>query len=119
MAVLLAAAWPCIAADQPDAEKTTRGTLTIDVLTVDPENKNERQPVANAIVRIEGSEDSRETNERGRARFSAIPTGKVTVQIMVIGADICRLRDIGVTAGEQVVSVVFDKSQKATCSRVQ
>jgi hypothetical protein len=45
--------------------------------------------------------------------------GKVTLQIKVIGADLCRLRDVSVVSGDQVVSVLVEKSQHGKCKRAE
>ncbi len=102
---------------QPDAGKRT---LTIEVRVGGPGKQAETQPVANAIVRIEGADDSRDTNVQGRARFTGIASNKVSVQIMAVGADLCRLPDITVTAGDQIVKVLVDtSSKKEKCRRLE
>ena len=105
------------AVKSPDAEKEKRGALTVNVLLIDPDKKNKRLPAADALVRIEGSDDWYTTDDKGRAELSEIPTGKLTLQIKVIGAAICRLRDIPVTGGDQRVSVLIEKAQEGKCWR--
>jgi len=98
-----------------DPGKGNRGTLTVEVLLVDPDSK--QQHAAKALVRIEGAEDSQETNEKGRVKLSGIPTATVTLQIMPAGFNICRLQDIPVAGPDQVVSVLIEKSPKGKCTR--
>ena len=105
------------AAKSPDAEKEKRGALTVNVLLIDPDKKNKRLPAADALVRIEGSDDGYTTDDKGRAELSEIPTGKVTLHIKVIGAALCRLRDIPVTEGDQRVSVLIEKAPEGKCWR--
>jgi len=100
---------------QPDPAKEKRRTLTIDVILGE---KNGRQPAADALVRIEGTDDWFTTNEQGRTKIPEISTGKVTLQIKVIGVDMCRLPGIAFTEGDQLVSVLVDKSQKGKCGRL-
>ena len=111
--------WTARVADQPDPEKAKRGTLTIEVLLVDPDRGNERQPAANATVSIEGSEDRHKTNDKGRTPRLDSSAGTVTLQIKVIGVDLCRLRDVPVIAGDQVVSVLVDKAANGKCRRLE
>ena len=103
------------AAPHADPTRGNRGTVTVEVLLVDPDSK--QQHAAKALVRIEGADDSQETNERGRVRLSGIPTATVTLQIMPAGLNICRLQDIPVTGPDQVVSVLIEKSPKGKCTR--
>jgi len=106
-------------ADQPGAEKAGRGTVTVEVWLVDPEKGNERHPAANATVSIDGIEDRHRTNEKGRTtRFECAP-GRVSLQIKVIGADLCKLRDVSVASGDQVVSVLVEKSPNGKCKRLE
>jgi hypothetical protein len=100
-----------------DAGKGKHGTLTVGVLVIDPDKKSERLPAADAVVRIEGSEEWYRTDDKGRAKLSEIPAGKVTLQIKVIGAAICRLRDVPVAAGDQLLSVLIEKAQEGNCWR--
>lgn len=104
------------AANLPDVGKGKHGTLTIEVLLGDPDKKNEHHPITRAIVHIQGTEEPQETNEKGRAKFPGIPTGKVTLQIMPINLDMCRLADVLVTGSDQVVRVLVEKSRKGTCT---
>lgn len=92
-----------------------RGSLIVEVLLVDPESK--QQQAAKALVRIEGAEDSQETNEQGRVKLGGIATGTVTLQIMPAGLNICRLADVPVTGPDQLVSVLVEKSPKGKCTR--
>ena len=98
-----------------DPGKGKRGTLTVEVLLVDPDGK--QQHAAKALVRIEGAEDSQETNEKGRVKLSGISTGTVTLLIMAAGLNICRLLDVPVASPDQVVSVLVEKSPKGKCTR--
>lgn len=43
----------------------------------------------------------------------------MTLQIKVIGVDLCRLRDVPVISGDQVVSVLVDKAQNGNCRRLE
>jgi hypothetical protein len=97
-----------------DPGKGKRGSLTVEVLLVEPDSK--QQHAAKALVRIEGTEDSQETNEQGRVKLSEISTGTVTLQIMPVGLNICRL-DVPVAGPDQVVSVLVEKSPKGKCTR--
>ena len=97
-----------------------RRTLTVEVLVSAPDKEAKTQPVANAIVRLEGADDSRDTNPQGRARFTGISSDKVSVQIMAVGADLCRLPDIPVAVGDQIVKVLVDpSSKKEKCRRLE
>jgi len=104
------------AANPQPLGKGKHGTLTIELLLGEPDKKNEHHPIAKAIVRIEGAEDPQDTNEKGRVKFSGIPTGKVALLIMPIGLERCRIPDVPVTGGDQVVRVLVEKSQKGTCT---
>lgn len=104
------------AANPQPLGKGKHGTLTIELLLGDPDMKTERHPIAKAIVRIEGAEDPQDTNEKGRVKFFGIPTGKVALLIMPIGLERCRVPDIPVTGGDQVVRVLVAKSQKGMCT---
>jgi hypothetical protein len=106
-------------ADEPGAEKAGRGTVTVEVWLVDPEKGNERHPAANATVSIEGTEDRYRTNEKGQTTRVECAVGKVTLHIKVIGADLCKLRDVSVVSGDQVVSVLVEKSQNGKCKRAE
>ena len=103
------------AGDHVDPGKGKRGTLTVEVLLVDPDSK--QRHAAKALVRIEGAEDSQETNEKGRVKLSGISTGTVTLQIMPAGLNLCRLLDVPVAGPDQVVSVLVEKSAKGKCTR--
>jgi hypothetical protein len=103
------------AVNHGDPGKGKRGTLTVEVLLVDPDSK--QQHAAKALVRIEGAEDSQETNDKGRVKLSGIPTGTVTLQIMPAGLNLCRLQDVPVTGPDQVVSVLVEKSPTGKCAR--
>jgi len=98
-----------------DQGKGKRSSLTVEVLLVDPDGKPPR--AAKALVRIEGAEDPLETNEQGRVRFSGIATTTVTLQIMPVGLNLCRLTDVAVAGPEHVVSVLVDKSAQGKCMR--
>lgn len=114
--VVMAAVMDGIAVAQQAAPAGKPGTLTIELLLGDPDKRNEHHPLAKAIVRIEGAEDPQDTNEKGRAKFFGIPTGKVALLILPIGLDRCRIADVPVTGGDQVVRVLVAKSQKGTCT---
>ena len=105
------------AVDHVDLGTGKRGTLTVEVLLVDPDSK--QQHAAKALVRIEGAEDSQETNEKGRVKLSGISTGTVTLQIMPAGLNICRVLDVPVIGPDQVVSVLVEKSPKGKCTRLE
>lgn len=104
---------------QPDSEKERRATLTIEVLVVDPETKKERQPAEDATVSIVGIEDRYRTNDKGRTMRLEIATGKIALNIKVIGADLCKLQDVSVAGGDQVVRVLVEKSEKGKCRRLE
>ena len=108
---------PTKAANQPESGKGKRGDLTVGIVLIDPNKTNDRRPAADALVHIEGSDDWYTTDDKGRAKLSEISTGKVTLQIKVIGAAICRLRDISVTGGDQLVNVLIEKAQDGKCWR--
>jgi hypothetical protein len=101
---------------QPDPGKGKRATLTIEVFVVDPEKKNERQPAEDATVSIVGIEDRYRTNDKGRTMRFEIATGKVALNIKVIGADLCKLQDVSVVGGDQVVKVLVEKSAAGKCA---
>src|SRR5262249_19146572 len=100
-------------------EQQKHGTLTVKVVLVDPAKQNDHQPAAKALVHIQDAdEDPHETNEQGQVTLSGISKDKVTLQIKVIGAEVCLLRDIPVSGGDQTVSVLVEKSQNGMCKRL-
>ena len=104
---------------EPNTKGAQRGAVTVEVLMIEPEKDKERRPVARAMVYIQGVEDPRETNEKGRVRFPGVPTGPSSLQVMVINLENCRLSGISVSEGEQLVGVLVDKSQKGKCTRLK
>jgi len=104
---------------EPSMKPAQRGVVTVEVLMIEPEKDKERRPVARAMVYIQGVEDPRETNEKGRVRFPGVPTGTSSLQVMVINLENCRLSGISVSEGEQLVGVLVDKSQKGKCTRLK
>ena len=103
--------------DVPAKERS--GTLTIEVWVVDPETKNERQPVEGATVSIVGIEDRRRTNDQGRTTPWEIATGKIALNVKMIGADLCKLQEVSVVGGDQVVRVLVEKSPEGKCRRLE
>jgi hypothetical protein len=104
---------------QPDPGKGKPATLTIEVLVVDPETKKERRPAEDATVSIVGIEDRYRTNDKGRTMRLEIATGKIALNIKVIGADLCKLQDVSVVGGDQVVRVLVEKTEKGKCRRLE
>ncbi len=107
-------------ATPPDAGPRKPAILTVEVRTGDPGKSETTRPVPDAMVRIEGADDVIGTNPQGQVRFAGISSAKVTLQIMVGGADICRLPDIAVTNRDQVVKAFVDTSpKKERCRRLE
>lgn len=106
------------AAKQPDSGKGKQATLTIEVFVVDPPKKLERRPAEDATVSIVGVEERQKTNEKGRTVFVEIAPGRLELNIKVIGADLCKLQNISVPGGDQVVKVLVEKSEKGKCRRL-
>lgn len=111
---------PAAGAAQDESAAKPR-TLTVQVF-VQEEGRGQPDPARRAVVRVEGSEDSFETNDRGMARISGVSAEKVKLQVMVVGSDICRLSDVAVPvpvpAGETVVKVLVEKSGRGPCKLV-
>jgi hypothetical protein len=102
-----------------DTNVEQRGTVTVEVLSIESENDQKRRPVPGANVHIHGADDPQETNEKGRVRFSGVPTGELNLHIIVPHMEICRLSRITVSKGEQLIEVLVDKSQQGKCTRLQ
>ena len=113
---------PVVAAAQGDpgpvAGKALPRTVTVQVF-VHEAVKKQPGPAPKALVRIEGSDDSRETNDKGVVRLSGIAAEKITLQVMVAGADICRLADVAVPVGEGVLKVLVEKGERGQCKLVE
>ena len=93
-------------------------TLIIEVMQTD-RVRNETRPVAGALVRVQGGEDDQPTDAKGRARLANLAAEKVMLQIMMVGAEICRLADVPVVGGDLVVRVLMDKDASGPCRRLQ
>ena len=110
---------PAKVAEQAQPEKAKSGSVTIEVLLVDPERTSDRQPAVDAMVSVEGNEDLHRTNDKGRTTRFESSAGKITLQIKVIGLDLCKVRDVLITSGDQVVSVLVDRAHKGKCQRAE
>ena len=102
---------------EADTQVEQRVTVMVEVHIIESENDRKPQLVEGARVHIQGDEDPRVTNAKGRVRFSGVSTGKLSIQIMVPGMEICRLSGINISKGEQLVEVLVDKSQEGKCTR--
>jgi hypothetical protein len=107
------------AADLPNSEKPKLGTLTVEVSLVDSDKSNKSEFAAGATVSIVGRDDRHTTNDKGRTIRFESPIGAVTLQIKVIGVDLCRLQDVSLTSGDQVLSVLVDKAKNGKCRRLE
>jgi hypothetical protein len=97
--------------DETQDEKT--GNLAVEVLLLN--GKESRVAAEKAMVRIRRrGNDPQETNTQGQVRISGLNTGKAILQVYVIGMKECSL-PITITAGDQAVRVLVDKSQKGKC----
>ena len=106
---------------ETDAKAVQHGAITVEVIMIESKNLTERKPVAGAAVHIAGGEEPRTTNDRGRVRFPGLPTGRLSLQIVVNDINLapCKISDITVSEAEEFVTVEFDKSQKNNCKRVK
>jgi hypothetical protein len=94
--------------------ETSLWSLTVKVLAVQTSGQRP-DPVARAIVRVEGSDDSLETNDKGVAKLSGLLTEKVKLRVMVPGADICRLSDLAVASQNKMVEVQVERWAGGQC----
>jgi hypothetical protein len=103
----------------PEGGAQKRRNLTVEVQIIESEKDKERRPGEQVRVHVQGIDDPRETNEKGQVRFSGVPAGPLSLQVMVVGVETCRLSGITVTEGDQLIGVLIDKSQKGKCTRLK
>ena len=97
------------------SKEKQRALLTVDVLSINRSTDTAPKP-AQAIVRVDSVEEAQSTDDKGRAQMF-VQSKKVTLQIFVVGADPCDLRDVATTAADQTVRVIVDRSPppRAAC----
>lgn len=104
---------------EPGVKAEPRGTLTVEVMMIESVNGKEGRPVAGATVHILGGEEPRDTNEKGRVRFSKVPTGPLSFDVIITKVATCKISGVTVSEGDQVVAVQVDKSQEGKCTRLK
>ena len=91
------------------AEKDVQVTLAVDVLIPSSNEKGSPVPVANAIVRIVGSESAGQvTNQSGRVKLLVGGKEKIALQIMLPGTS-CAVRFTSTAAADQELHVLFER----------
>jgi hypothetical protein len=96
--------------------ESKKTTVRIIVLTSDPSSGQPDRPLANATVKIQGEEDSYETDENGKTRTLIISFGTIAVVIKPTGSAPCRV-DASITESSQLITVIVDRlGEKAACS---
>jgi hypothetical protein len=100
---------------QRENTEPQKAGLRIRVLLVDPTKKQSPQPLANAMVKIKGEEDSYETGEDGKTPTLIILPGEIPVVIKPIGADPC-IVNISVKEGTRIVTVLVEILPKVKCT---
>jgi hypothetical protein len=99
---------------EPRESKKT--TVRIIVLLSDPNGERSGRPLANATVKIQGEEDSYETDENGKTRTVIISLGTIVVVIKPTGSAPCRV-DASITESSQLITVIVDKlGEEVACS---
>lgn len=93
-------------------------TLTVNVFLVDPSARLKRLPAVKALVHVQGDDDPYFTDAKGQVKVPGIVADRVTLEIKVIGADLCQLPSVPLTGGDQVLSVLIDKSHGEACKRL-
>lgn len=107
---------------RPDAEKPSAvkasetGTLDLLVSTQD-KDKGEKSPITGAIVRISGnSTEQQQTDKNGHAKLHKLTPGKLTLQVMVDGANSTCVYQATIVPGEQKLGLLVNLPSGA-CGR--
>ena len=113
--ILLAIGLASGTAAAADDHGTTPRILTLQILVVESRG-DPPSPALKTVVRVEGSDDTFETNSTGLVRLLGLSADQGKLQIMVPGIPICRLSYTAVLVRDGVAKVLVEKGEAVRCT---
>jgi hypothetical protein len=98
-----------------DEHGTKPRILTLQILVVESRG-GQPSPALKTVVRVEGSDDTFETNSTGLVKLFGLSADQGKLQIMVPGIPICRLSYTAVLARDGVATVLVEKGEAVRCT---